>query len=203
MLVGNSFPFRRPPIPIELIRAISELANLVVLDHELSYSHQDSIEVRAHGAGVASKLWFTSEPFNRIQIMHIAGVQVLTKSHDQGWASRRDQGSWTWFDMAVLPFPLASASQREAESGVDALHAQATTDTVTWRQSHYNPIASRPARWLNGPVVTIDDVMWDGVQEGQLYVIAVRANAQYAGWANYGEEAQVMVWKYFEPVVEL
>ena len=48
-----------------------------------------------------------------------------------------------------------------------------------------------------------DDVMWDGVQEGQLYVIAVRANAQYAGWTNYGEEAQVMVWKYFDPVVEL
>ncbi|KAF8171955.1 hypothetical protein K438DRAFT_1851970 [Mycena galopus ATCC 62051] len=52
-----------------------------------------------------------------------------------------------------------------------------------------------------GPEVGIDDQMWDGVQDGAF--IAVRACARRNYWENEGQYAEILVWKWFEPVVSV
>ncbi|KAK7683757.1 hypothetical protein QCA50_013133 [Cerrena zonata] len=192
LLNGQSLPRRRAPLPVELIRIISQQADLVVLDRELTHVHFEGIEVSARDHHVVSKLWFISHPFDKVKMVHVAGVQLATESHDQGWASHLDQGSWTWFDMAIIPFPPLQNTTR------DDL-AQASL----WRKSHHNVVATMSPRELEGPVVTTDDEMWNNLQNDQLYAIVIRANARFAGWTNHAKKGELRVWKYFEPIVGL
>lgn len=103
--------------------------------------------------------------------------------------------------MAVIPVLVLSTFQDPVERSLSPKSSD-EPEPIIWRESHRNPVANRLASWHEGPVITIDDKMWDNVKDGESYVIAVRACARFGGWKNYGEEAELRVWKHFEPIVE-
>ncbi|KAI0340298.1 hypothetical protein BDW22DRAFT_1360236 [Trametopsis cervina] len=180
---------RRPPLPIELVRLISRLAGLRVPDDSRSHIHSEEIVVRSDGP-IATKLWFCTLPFDDFALAHVAAAQLTTTSHDQGWASESNPGSYTWFSWGVFP------SRSEAEARL-----KDESDAGPWRESHRNKAANPAAQDLEGPVVGVEDDLWDKFTIGS--VIAVRVRAQYPAWANHAQHAEVKYWKWFEPVVDI
>ena len=57
------------------------------------------------------------------------------------------------------------------------------------------------AQDLHGPIVTIDDELWDEFVEGSL--VAVRVCAKFLEWVNYAYHAEVRFWRWFEPVIDI
>ncbi|KAJ7131511.1 hypothetical protein C8R43DRAFT_1024625 [Mycena crocata] len=70
-----------------------------------------------------------------------------------------------------------------------------------WHRTHGNPVAHGLYQQLDGPRVGMDDEMWEGAKPG--CVIAVRACAQQAMWENDAQYGEILVWKWFEPVVSV
>ncbi|KAG6835324.1 hypothetical protein H0H93_002677, partial [Arthromyces matolae] len=56
---------------------------------------------------VASELWFHTPALDQHIIDNLVKIQLETKSHDQGWVSVPEAGSWSWFDIVVLESPKA------------------------------------------------------------------------------------------------
>ncbi|KAG6837012.1 hypothetical protein H0H93_016474 [Arthromyces matolae] len=59
-------------------------------------------DVVATNDQVASEIWFKTPALDKYVIENIKGVQLETKSHDQGWADNPEAGIWSWFDIIVL-----------------------------------------------------------------------------------------------------
>ncbi|KAG6814273.1 hypothetical protein H0H93_013004 [Arthromyces matolae] len=57
---------------------------------------------------VASELWFHTPALDQHIIDNLVKIQLETKSHDQGWVSVPEAGSWSWFDIVVLESPKAT-----------------------------------------------------------------------------------------------
>ncbi|KIJ45435.1 hypothetical protein M422DRAFT_29882, partial [Sphaerobolus stellatus SS14] len=51
---------------------------------------------------IVSELWFKSAPLSRNFANRVVQIQLCTDSHDQGWATVKAQGSWSWFDIVIL-----------------------------------------------------------------------------------------------------
>ncbi|KAI0088343.1 hypothetical protein BDY19DRAFT_193533 [Irpex rosettiformis] len=188
LLRGVDSPdLKRPPLPVELVRLISRLAGLCTPDSTRVFICTKQVNVRSNGPFEA-KLWFCTSPFDDYALKHVAAAQLLTTSNDQGWAS--DRGSWTWFEWGVF------ANAEEATN-----LAKAKCESQGWTTSHKNRGAVQEPQELLGPVVTVDDGMWEGFAEGS--VLAVRVCARFPLWANHAHRAEIKFWRWFEPVIDL
>lgn len=213
---GAAAPFRRPPLPAELVRIIIQDAGFKVPDRVLATT-KNKCAVHSHGPRI-SKVWFWSGPLTRTTLAHIAALQLVTVSGDQGWASDRSAGSWSWFDIGIFPAPPVQVSPEQVakpeqdlskdRSEADESWASAEMqnyfkemDEGRWHLSHSNPIADRSLSHREGRVFTMDDDLWQDTKPGD--VIAVRMCAQFGGWANNGARADLRTWKYFEPVIPM
>ena len=67
---------------------------------------------------------------------------------------------------------------------------------TTWT-SHYNELASREARVIEGPIFGHDHPIWNHLEPGDR--IVARANARFGGWTNYVEEMKLEIWEPFDP----
>ena len=185
-LRGDDDPdHKRPPLPIELVRLISRFAGLCTPDATRTFICAKEVQVRSYGP-FETKLWFCTSPFDDFALKHVAAVQLLTTSNDQGWAT--DRGSWTWFEWGVF------ANAEEA-----ARREKARTESEGWRLSHKNRGAEADPQELRGPVTTVDDDMWKDFAEG--CVLAVRVCSRFPGWSNHAHRAEIKFWTWFEPVV--
>ncbi|KAI0826041.1 hypothetical protein BC629DRAFT_43367 [Irpex lacteus] len=78
---------------------------------------------------------------------------------------------------------------------------KAKSESDGWRLSHKNKGAVNEPQDLKGPVVDIDDKMWEGFVEGS--VLAVRVCARFPMWTNHARRAEIKFWRWFEPVIDL
>ena len=116
-------------------------------------------------------------------------ITFAIRSHDQGFASSRDRGSWTWFtarkctpDMALLPDSMLDgrdeseySNHKEICSNVIASR-QWKTHEITWRADSLDPVE---AEWVSSFVA------------GDRF--AVYAWANYPAWVNHVDDIRVTV----------
>lgn len=67
---------------------------------------------------VEKKIWFKSQPLKREFCHRLTHLQLITDSRDQGWADYRTAGSWSWFEVTILPSADAT-EPRKAMDGTD------------------------------------------------------------------------------------
>ncbi|KIJ36117.1 hypothetical protein M422DRAFT_34386, partial [Sphaerobolus stellatus SS14] len=116
---------------------------------------------------IVSEHWFKSAPLSRNFANRVVQIQLCTDSHDQGWATDKAQGSWTWFDIVVLPNANTDVPKRTKDGR-----------EMAWR-SHANQLGQD----TRSELLTCLEV-------GN--VIAVRASARFQGWTNYTEKGYVI-----------
>jgi hypothetical protein len=90
---------RRPPIPIEIIVMIFDLASLIRPVPRRHIKSKGGLSVSSDGPRT-SGLFIHSAPLDSAALRCIRQMQLETISHDQGWSD--EPGSWTWFDIVIL-----------------------------------------------------------------------------------------------------
>ncbi|KAJ7760794.1 hypothetical protein B0H14DRAFT_2973422 [Mycena olivaceomarginata] len=188
-LLRGSEPSSRPALPVELVRLIVRASALMVPDNQQTHRAKERVFVRVtinDEQPVVSQVWFWTKP---LHLANVAAAQLVTVSCDQGWVAPWTDVCHSWFEWGVF------------RRGIPAEEAWATRKAGQhiWRRSHGNPVANSSYEQHDGTKVGIDDEMWDNATEGS--VIAVRACAQQALWENDAQYGEILVWKWFEPVV--
>ncbi|KAJ7716306.1 hypothetical protein B0H16DRAFT_459973 [Mycena metata] len=205
-LLRGSEPSSRPALPVELVRMVVRASALMVPDNQQTHRAKEHVFVRVttyDERPVVSQVWFWTKP---LHLANVAAAQLVTVSRDQGWVSPRTDVCHSWFEWGV--FCGGVPAEEEAEFGrrggavtgdEKAWATRKAGGQHIWRRSHGNPVANFLYQRHNGEQVGIDDEMWDNATEGS--VIAVRACAQQALWENDARYGEILVWKWFEPVV--
>ncbi|KAF7365006.1 hypothetical protein MVEN_00371700 [Mycena venus] len=204
-LLRGSEPSSRPALPVELIRLIVRAAALMVPDRQQTHHAKQCVFVRVKTYDeepVVSRVWFWTKP---LHLADFAAAQLVTVSRDQGWCAPLTDVCHSWFEWGVFNRGIPA----EEEVGFGRKHGAFTGDEKAWatrkagqnvwRRSHGNPVANSLYQQHDGKQVGIEDEMWDNATEGS--IIAVRACAQQALWENDARYGEILVWKWFEPVV--
>ncbi|EJD54566.1 hypothetical protein AURDEDRAFT_119009 [Auricularia subglabra TFB-10046 SS5] len=180
----------RARLPPELVLSIFRGAEITSREGSaFDATAKQSIRVSASSGTVKHKDWFATAPLAASTLHHLAAVRLYTTSHDQGWASRPELGSYTWFEICI-----ASPSARAGL--VVAKRADGTE--LRWR-SHHNPVANSTPQELRGEVFGPHHELWEYLRESN--IIVVRACAQYGGWSNFAMKGALRFTKFFEPIV--
>lgn len=122
-------------------------------------------------------------------------VVFSIKSSDQGWASNRDSGSWTWFTVGVYPRNEDGAVDLQSE---DVMRVKRDDRFLAReREIFRNDVASREMKThiIEWSVDSDDeeDVKWvQALENGDR--IAVRAWAQFSGWQNNVKSVSVAIY---------
>ncbi|KAJ6508499.1 hypothetical protein C8R45DRAFT_1208161 [Mycena sanguinolenta] len=192
-------PHARPALPVELVRLILRAAGFMVPDREQTHRARRRVFVQVtirDTKPIASRVWFWTKP---LRIVNIAAVQLVTVSRDQGWVNPVTDVCHSWFEWGIFSGDIPS--EEGALTGNERAWSKAKGKQAVWRESHGNRVAVRSYEQHNGPRVGIEDEMWNVAHEGS--VIAVRACAQQQAWENDAAYGEILVWKWFEPVVRV
>jgi len=137
--------------------------------------------VVAQGVNPVRKDWFSTAPLSAHDLANMQSIQLLTFSRDQGWVSDPNAGSWSWFDIVLLP--------SEREERVD-------TEEHLWL-SHTNDPPASSLRRRAGSILGPSHEIWQIARVGDR--IGVRACAQYSGWRNVAKMGILILQEYFIP----
>lgn len=116
-------------------------------------------------------------------------IVFTISSHDQGWAARRDQGSWTWFTARKVPpeddTSLGVSDRATSEQGTQGRRVLCR-NLVAQRQRNLHEITWRvdsddleEAEWISS--LKVGDT------------IAVDAWAKFSGWINKIQQASITI----------
>ncbi|KZV63726.1 hypothetical protein PENSPDRAFT_200953 [Peniophora sp. CONT] len=173
LLLGSP---RRPSLPLKLVRHISTYCRWVLPDRV----HEEKVQVRCISYGTLSQTrWFAIAPPTDGDLRRLAAIQLLTIGKDQGWANYPEHGSYSWYEVRIGRLNGGSAP------------------AARWR-SHYNELCGRAFARSAGPLHPVHVEEW-----GADDVIGVWACAQFRGWSNTGEAAELRFYKWFQPVIPL
>ena len=178
---------KRNALPRELILAIFALADCNIL---LSWEKEEEINVYAGSADVERSDWFATPPLSKGTLEHQPSLQLHTNSHDQGWASDPNAGSWTWFELSII--------RQDPQSGewFEVLE-QAETNSEPYRfVSHHNLVAQGEPQDLTG-TFEADHEIFKLLQPNDRVVVS--ACARFGGWGNTGLSARLEFQRRFEP----
>ncbi|KAJ7284361.1 hypothetical protein C8J57DRAFT_1288205 [Mycena rebaudengoi] len=208
---------QRPPLPVELVRLVARAAEFMVPDRYHTQRAPQSIFIRVTTRDeepIVSRVWFWTKP---LDVTQIAAAQLVTLSRDQGWVSRPTEICHSWFEWGVFNAGVPAQDETDVKGGVDGAitgneapwkskriaekdgKESVSDGEGTWRRTHGNPVARDRYEQHDGPRVGMDNELWEGVNAGA--VIAVRACAQQALWENDARYGEILLWKWFEPVV--
>ncbi|KAJ7639227.1 hypothetical protein FB45DRAFT_905023 [Roridomyces roridus] len=195
---SSSSEHTRPALPVELIRMLIRAMGCMVPDNQQTKRPEESLFLRVTTRDekpIASRVWFCTDPLN---VVDIAAIRLITFSRDQGWVSPPTDVCHSWYEWGVFPRDVpAKAQATGALTGNEPVWTKGKE--AKWHRTHGNPVASRSYEQHDGPLVGLDDEMWlDAPAES---VIVVRACAQQALWENNASCVEVLVWKWFEPVI--
>ena len=137
-------------------------------------------------------------------------VTLCFRGRDQGWVSRPDQGSWSWFEVSVAQVP--GSAENEEENGCEDRQCRASDGAVwtgpyfwvkEWMQQYgvrlekqlrYKIQGNRQAGMIpeNYSIELTDEhELVQRIQEGDRVVLW--ACACFPGWENRVYEAKVSV----------
>ncbi|KAK0707393.1 acyl transferase/acyl hydrolase/lysophospholipase [Lasiosphaeris hirsuta] len=122
--------------------------------------------------------WFQTPPLDAETIKKIHSVQLFAESHDQGWVSDANGGTWTWFELAIMENPLATVPK--SKDGV----------TLAW-SSHRNFLAEAEYDWIAGAKFGPNHDMFRLLEDGN--VIAVRLAVRFAAWEIHARSGYLKI----------
>lgn len=136
--------------------------------------------IMARDASPIREVWFSTSPLSAHDLANTHSTQLLTLSGDQGWVSDPHAGSWSWFDVVLIP------SEREGLDG----------EEPSWFSHNNSPPASiiQPRA---GSIFGPSHDLWQIAQIGNR--IGVRACAQFNGWKNIATQGLLIIQEYFIP----
>lgn len=125
---------------------------------------------------------------SKARVRHpVRKVVFKITSHDQGWASSRDSGSWTWFTArkllhgGALPSETADADQASSQGMEVCRNLVADkkwyTHEVTWRADSHD---RNQAGWVSSLMIG-DRVL-------------IKAWAMFPGWVNKVQHASITIY---------
>ncbi|KAL0958133.1 hypothetical protein HGRIS_000301 [Hohenbuehelia grisea] len=126
--------------------------------------------VTAESNELTSRIWFTTPALDADLLKRINKIQLQTFSHDQGYASFPEAGSWSWFDIAVLETP--DATTPKVKDGL----------TLLWL-SHTNSLGVGHDTRQIGDVFDRSHDIFRALEPGN--AIGVRVCARFPGWQNF------------------
>ena len=126
------------------------------------------------------KDWFSTSLLSAHDLANTHSIQLLTLSCDQGWVSDPNAGSWSWFDVILIP------GERERLDGEDH----------SWFSHNNSPPASTIQRRA-GSIFGPSHKIWQIAQIGDR--IGVRASAQFYTWRNVAPMGLLIIQEYFIP----
>lgn len=157
------------PLPLVIGKKIIPLKGIGVVCNAVSRT-----------ASPTWKDWFSTAPLSANDLANIHGVQLFTRSKDQGWASDFNAGSWSWFNVVLLP----------------KYGERLDVEEHSW-QSHTNGPPASPMQRRAGAIFGPNHEIWQLAQIGDR--IGVRACARFGGWRNIATMALLIVQEYFIP----
>lgn len=170
---------KRPALPHELILKILEYPPCWVLQ-----SRHILPAPAAINSHVGSKVLCCTPPFTA-RSLKLFGEAIFTfRSHDQGWCSSLDAGSWTWFDVQL----------ENKTSGGDASSSQ---EDAGGHQEERRMLLQRNRQAERDPM-SYTHVL--DRSKGILYNLRVGDEiqllgyARFPGWVNSVEEAAIEIW---------
>ncbi|CAI4216176.1 unnamed protein product [Parascedosporium putredinis] len=123
-------------------------------------SHKESSLI-AEGPEVVNKIWFPSE---KELIQRIHSLQLIAKSHDQGYSDDEFSASWTWFEIAILKHK--NSRHPRVKDGIE----------LVWN-SHRNALRSSEFTWAK---FGQDHDLFRLLEDGN--VLGIRLCARFQNW---------------------
>lgn len=147
------------------------------------------LRVSEHRAPMRLLTCEVTQPLARV-LRPVRKIVFRINSHDQGFASDPNAGSWTWFTAQKLP-----ATDKNCQiSGEESSEAPAASEH---RELYRNPVADR--RWVTHEVTWRADsdnpaeAEWvSSLKGGERF--AVHAWARFPAWVNQISDIRVMVY---------
>ncbi|CAE6454059.1 unnamed protein product [Rhizoctonia solani] len=176
----------QPRLPREIIYMICSFAGFGLPDEEASPSAKHPVFVSSRDETRISKPWFSTKPFTRHALKNIVAAQIITHSHDQGWADYSDIGWRSWFSLRIIrpdEHRLTRSVDRERE----------------WK-SHSNRIADYTTRRYRGLFFDSSHEVWAHLGEGDR--LEVMVHSQFRGWENHAEQGTLLVFNRWNPSEE-
>jgi hypothetical protein len=135
--------------------------------------------IKAESDNVETAIWFKSEPLGRTFINRVAQIQLCTDSFSQDFVGDPSQGSWSWFDLVVLP-GSTSETPKQTKDGSDMIwksHSNQLGQSHAEKTRHFGNIFDRRSELLAC------------LEPGD--VIAIRVCARFRGWENHAHKGYV------------
>lgn len=177
----------RPPLPLELVGFICRLSEFYLAAED--YHSHSSVSVRASSAKLKKSLWLETRPLSRSDIYNTATIIIRTESRHQGWVSLPDQGSWSYFSLAIL------SPGGTGDVGMDRVRMREDGGQMMWT-SHHNPVESRD--WaFRSRTFDAQHEIWSLLRPGDS--IGLVACAQFPGWRCEGREADITLNRFYDP----
>ncbi|QRW17423.1 cyanovirin-N [Rhizoctonia solani] len=176
----------RPRLPRELIYMICSFAGFGLPNEAASMVTDKPIFVSSRDPTRVSKRWLCTERLTRKELKNIVAAQIITESHDQGWADRRDIWWRSWFSLRI--------------SGRDEHSLNRNVDREREWKSHSNQLADYTTRRLYGLLFDSSHEIWKYLDEGDR--LEVMVHAQFRGWENHGERGILRIFTRWCPSEE-
>ena len=166
---------KRPALPHELILEILQYPPCwVLLSREILPA---SVTISSH---IGTTVLCSSPPFTASSLRRFGKAVFSFRSHDQGWCSSPDSGSWTWFDVRVVS---NKKTPRPNESIRQAWERQVLLQRN--RQAEWEPMSYvhtlGPSEGILSDLQVGDEIQLLGC-------------ARFPGWSNSVEEAAIEIW---------
>ncbi|KAI0076887.1 FabD/lysophospholipase-like protein [Panus rudis PR-1116 ss-1] len=144
---------------------------------EIANSVEPKVVEGLDDASYVQEVWFKSNSLDRTFCYRAIQLQLVTESHDQGFVDDATQGSWSWFEIAVMENDEATAPK--SVNGKPAV----------WR-SHCNNLVSQEPTKHFGMLYDRRHELLNSIEIGN--VLAVRACCRFPGWENYADSGKLV-----------
>ncbi|KZT31465.1 hypothetical protein SISSUDRAFT_1038417 [Sistotremastrum suecicum HHB10207 ss-3] len=180
-------------MPTELILYIFDLASLFVT-HTLKFRTNEPMSVTSYDASPVKQLWKTTKPLTNPQIRKLRRIHLQTLSMNQGYVDFLENGSWSWFEIALCS--NADGSGWGSSTSQRVKTAQDGRE-LSWL-SHHNVLQSSVFSSVGsssqfGP----DHEIWKDIEQGDTF--GIRLCAQYPAWQCSIQAAELRLWTVFQP----
>lgn len=220
--LGSSTGLPRPGLPIEIVRIILRHSDFIFRAPRLDVNHSGVLQVTSVKWTPVRELYFESPPLSLQTLNAVASVQLGTMASHQGWVTYPLEGSWSWFELAILkPSSKAGPASVGAYSHEGAhvdwsetppeqigegdlsltlknrIRRRENGQLLTW-ESHRVPVDTKGYSPLVGKHFTSEHELFRLIQAGDS--IGVLCCAQRRFWKCSGKTGILFFKRFFEPI---
>ncbi|KAK4204779.1 hypothetical protein QBC40DRAFT_329229 [Triangularia verruculosa] len=163
------------------------------------------------GSEIRERLWFDSGSLPKALLERLSRVQLITESHDGGFAGSPDEGNWTWFELGVTVKhgdakggdgkgdnergANSNEKRNDDKSGDKKSHEggsdSGNNEEKTRWMSHENAFLTKEAQWREGRIFGKDDDLLKALRNENIAegFIRVCACAYFSAWRITGKKA--------------